>query len=187
MKGVEDVAKQKVADLQKQKDAAGGQTKGFDAMLKAELKKISEKYAVQKSALQGEEKKLAGEKAAKAAALAKEKAIVTKEKAALEKDFAKIIKKEVGAMAAGRAAELKKLKGELAAVTKQLEKHEAAKEEILMNALMAIDTAYETKSSELDMKLGTENKRLQDENKKFDKEKKGHSFVTGKQIGRAHV
>ena len=172
IKGIGDAVKQKIADIAKEKATVLGETKGFDALLKAEMKKIAEKYAAQKNTLRADEKKLAAEKTEKAAALTKERATLTKGKDALEKGFAKNIKKEVAALSAERAKEFKKLNGELSAVSKALAQHEESKDMLLAQAVEAIDMAYDAKSTELDMKNVAENKRLQAENDKFTKAKK---------------
>ena len=150
--------KRNVIDKKYKTDKAEAQTKAEKEYAEKLTKAKGEKETLEKELADKKDQSeafIAGEEEALKAAGKKPAQI----KAAIRK-LKQTAKKETAA-----------LKKKLKKATKELSQLESGKDEFIMQNVAQIDMGYEKDSMELDMKLASENARLQKDNKKFTKQK----------------
>ena len=166
--------------LTSDKALAAKKTQGIDVRIKSEQDAITKKFATVRAKMKADIANLVKEKKGKIFAINKEKGTLLKNRAVLEKGFSGNLKKDLRELSKKRNIEKNKMKKELKAVSIQLAQHEKSHDSFVQKEIDKIDQKYQKQLMELDMMLGSENKRLQDGNKAFTKKKKGEKFAYSK-------
>ncbi len=164
--------KKVMADLNVKKVEATKNTKGVDTQIKSEHAVIAKKFTDIRNKMKVDIANLQKEKAQKIGVLKNENNATLKQKALAEGGFKKALAVELAKLSGARNKELAKLKTDLAKVSKDLAVLEKSHDTFVMKEISKIDEKYEKMLTELDMKLGSENQRLQNENKTFTAKKK---------------